>query len=68
MVRPIRIASRTRSTRSNRPGRSTRDPEIAIQLATMYDRANRNDDALVVLREAFRKASAGMPCCAITRR
>ena len=33
----------------------TRDPEIAIQLATMYDRANRNDDALVVLRQAFRK-------------
>ena len=33
----------------------TRDPEIAIQLATMYDRANRNDDALVVLREAFRR-------------
>jgi hypothetical protein len=32
----------------------TRDPEIAIQLATMYDRANRNDDALVVLRQAFR--------------
>ena len=33
----------------------TRDPEIAIQLATMYDRANRNDDALVVLRQAFRR-------------
>ena len=33
----------------------TRDPKIAIQLATMYDKANRNDDALVVLREAFRK-------------
>ena len=33
----------------------TREPKIAIQLATMYDRANRNDDALVVLREAFRK-------------
>jgi tetratricopeptide (TPR) repeat protein len=32
----------------------TRDPQIAIQLATMYDRANRNDDALVVLRQAFR--------------
>ena len=33
----------------------TRDPEIAIQLATMYDKANRNDDALVVLCQAFRK-------------
>jgi tetratricopeptide (TPR) repeat protein len=33
----------------------TRDPKIAIQLATMYDKVNRNDDALVVLREAFRK-------------
>lgn len=33
----------------------TRDPDIAIQLATMYDRANRHDDALVVLRQAFRK-------------
>ena len=32
----------------------TRDPKIAVQLATMYDRANRNQDALVVLREAFR--------------
>ncbi|CAN5884563.1 hypothetical protein BH11PSE3_BH11PSE3_03860 [soil metagenome] len=31
----------------------TRDPRIAIQLATMYDRANRNDDGLVVLRWAF---------------
>jgi hypothetical protein len=30
----------------------TRDPKIAIQLATMYDRANRNDEALVVLRKA----------------
>jgi hypothetical protein len=30
------------------------DPEAAIQLCTMYDLANRNDDALVVLREAFR--------------
>jgi hypothetical protein len=30
----------------------TRDPKIAIQLATMCDRANRNDDALVALREA----------------
>ena len=33
----------------------THDPRTAIQLATMYDRANRNDDALVVLREAFHK-------------
>ena len=33
----------------------SRDPEVAVQLATMYDRANRNDDALVVLRQAFRK-------------
>jgi hypothetical protein len=33
----------------------SRDPAIAIQLATLYDRANRNDDALVVLCEAFRK-------------
>lgn len=32
-----------------------RDPLTAIQLATMYDRANRNDDALVVLRQAFRE-------------
>ncbi|MDP1906970.1 MAG: hypothetical protein Q8K85_01620, partial [Hyphomicrobium sp.] len=32
----------------------TRDPQAAIQLSTMYDLANRNDDALVVLREAFR--------------
>lgn len=31
------------------------DPAIAVQLATLYDRANRNDDALVVLREAFRQ-------------
>ena len=31
-----------------------RDPAIAVQLATMYDKANRNDDALIVLREAFR--------------
>jgi len=30
-------------------------PEIAIQLATLYDRANRNDDALVVLGEASRR-------------
>ena len=29
-----------------------RDPKVAIQLATMYDRVNRNEDALVVLREA----------------
>ena len=33
----------------------THDARIAIQLATMYDRVNRNDDALVVLREAFRE-------------
>ena len=33
----------------------THDARIAIQLATMYDRVNRNDDALVVLREAFRR-------------
>lgn len=32
-----------------------RDPRVAIQLATMYDQANRNQDALVVLREAFRR-------------
>lgn len=32
-----------------------RSPEIAIQLATLYDRANRNDDALVVLGEASRQ-------------
>jgi hypothetical protein len=32
-----------------------RDPEIAIQLAILYDRANRNDDALVVLGEASRE-------------
>src|SRR4051812_36310832 len=31
------------------------DPAIAVQLATLYDRANRNDEALVVLREAFRQ-------------
>ncbi len=31
-----------------------RDPATAIQLVTMYDKVNRNDDALVVLREAFR--------------
>ncbi|WP_421999514.1 tetratricopeptide repeat protein [Reyranella sp.] len=29
-----------------------RDPAVAIQLATMYDKANRHDDALTVLREA----------------
>ena len=33
----------------------TRDPEIAVQLSTMYDQANQNDEALVVLREAFRR-------------
>lgn len=33
----------------------THDPQAAIQLCTMYDLANRNDDALVVLREAFRR-------------
>lgn len=33
----------------------TRDPEIAVQLATMYDKANRNHDGLIVLREAFRR-------------
>ena len=31
----------------------THDPKIAIQLATMYDMANRNQDALVVLQQAF---------------
>jgi tetratricopeptide (TPR) repeat protein len=30
----------------------THDPKIAIQLATMYDLANRHQDALVVLRQA----------------
>src|SRR4051794_2664641 len=45
----------------------TPGPEIAIQLATMYDRANRNDDALVVLRQAFRR-SPETRCCVITRR
>lgn len=33
----------------------THDPLAAIQLCTMYDLANRNDDALVVLREAFHR-------------
>jgi hypothetical protein len=33
----------------------TRAPDLAVQLATMYDKANRNADALVVLREAFRR-------------
>ena len=33
----------------------TGDPEIAVQLSTMYDQANQNDEALVVLREAFRR-------------
>jgi tetratricopeptide (TPR) repeat protein len=32
----------------------TGDPAIAIQLVTMYDRVNRADDALAVLRQAFR--------------
>jgi hypothetical protein len=32
----------------------SRDPRLAVQLATMYDQANQNDQALVVLREAFR--------------
>lgn len=32
----------------------THDPLAAIQLCTMYDLANRNDDALVVLRQAVR--------------
>ena len=31
-----------------------RDPATAIQLATMYDHANRHQDALTVLRDAFR--------------
>jgi len=31
------------------------DPEIAIQLAVLYDRVNRNDEALVVLGEASRR-------------
>src|SRR5216683_3261193 len=33
----------------------THDPKIAIQLATTYDLVNRNEDALVVLRQAFRR-------------
>lgn len=33
----------------------TRDPQLAVQLSTMYDQANRNEDALVVLREAFHR-------------
>ncbi len=32
--------------------RLTGDPQAAVQLCTMYDQANRNDDAMVVLREA----------------
>jgi hypothetical protein len=35
--------------------RLTHDPRIAIQLATTYDRINRNEDALVVLCQAFRR-------------
>jgi hypothetical protein len=30
------------------------DPDVAVELVTMYDLANQNEDALVVLREAFR--------------
>jgi len=33
----------------------TRDPQTAIRLATTYDLMNRNQDALVVLRQAFRR-------------
>jgi hypothetical protein len=33
----------------------THDPKIAIQLATMYDLTNRNQDALVVLRQAVHR-------------
>ena len=33
----------------------THDPDVAVQLATMYDKTNRNPDALVVLRDAFRR-------------
>jgi hypothetical protein len=32
-----------------------RDPDLAVQLATMYDKANRNGQSLVVLRDAFRR-------------
>ncbi len=32
----------------------TRDPKTAIQLATSYDLVNRNEDALTLLRQAFR--------------
>lgn len=32
-----------------------RDPMVALQLAAMYDKSNRQADALVVLREAFRQ-------------
>jgi hypothetical protein len=31
------------------------DPDVAVQLATMYDKANRNGDSLVLLRDAFRR-------------
>src|SRR5262249_8603086 len=31
------------------------DPDIAVQLATMYDKANRNHDSLIVLRDAFHR-------------
>lgn len=31
------------------------DPMVAVQLASMYDQTNRNDDALVVLKQAFRR-------------
>jgi hypothetical protein len=34
----------------------SRDPEIAVQLATMYDLVNRHQDSLVVLREASHAA------------
>jgi hypothetical protein len=33
----------------------THDPKIAVQLATMYDKANRNHDGMFVLRDAFRR-------------
>jgi hypothetical protein len=32
----------------------THDPKTAIQLATTYDLVNRNEDALILLRQAFR--------------